>query len=82
MTTVFRFQVGDKVWVRDRRTRGYAVVEAVVREQHTHQDRHPAYPDGEGYALDGELWWDCYPGCRVFATQGEAKAARITEEQP
>lgn len=75
----FRFAVGDKVWVRDlgRNGRGYKIAEATVREQHHHPDRHPSYPNGEGYALDGELWWDCYPGCRVFATKTEAKAARI-----
>ena len=76
----FRFGVGDKVWVRDRRVRGYAIVEATVREQHYHPDRHPFYPDGEGYALDGQLWWDCYPGCRVFATRTEATQARLPKD--
>ncbi len=76
--TQFRFNVGDSVWVRDRGARGgFRIVPAVVREQHNHPGRHPAYPNGEGYALDGQLWWDCYPGCRVFATKGEAIAARI-----
>lgn len=70
----FRFKVGDTVWVRDYR----GVKEATVREQHEHPDRHPFYPHGEGYALDGYLWWDCYPGCRVFATRAEAKAARVS----
>ena len=81
---VHRFKVGDTVWVRDRghhlgsmRGGGYTIVQATVREQHYHPGRHPGYPNGEGYALDGELWWDCYPGCRVFATQAEARAARI-----
>jgi hypothetical protein len=82
MKTVFRFKVGDKVWVRDkghgRNNGGYCIVEATVRERHQHQDRHPFYPNGEGYSLDGELWWDCYPGCRVFATKQEATAARMT----
>lgn len=75
----YRFTVGQKVWVRDvgSNGRGYKIVEATVREQHFHPDRHPSYPDGEGYALDGRLWWDCYPGCRVFATQDEASKARL-----
>lgn len=81
--TIFRFKVGDKVWVRDRGhgagRGGYCIVEATVREQHSHPGRHPAYPNGEGYALDGELWWDCYPGCRVFATKAEATSARMSE---
>ena len=72
---MFRFNVGQKVWVRDRR----GVREAIVREQHNHPSRHPFYPYGEGYALNGNLWWDCYPGCRVFATQAEAKAARVSQ---
>jgi hypothetical protein len=84
---VHRFKVGDKVWVRDRAhgkpnsfnpRGGYCIVEATVREQHDHPGRHPFYPNGEGYALDGNLWWDCYPGCRVFATQAEARAARMS----
>lgn len=84
---VFRFKVGDKVWVRDRRgwsdkakttaRGGYRIVEATVRETHYHPDRHPFYPYGEGYSLDGQLWWDCYPGCRVFATREEATKARL-----
>lgn len=80
----FRFKVGDKVWVRDpahhkgfRGSGGYCIVEATVRELHLHLDRHPFYPNGEGYALYGELWWDCYPGCRVFATRDEALKARM-----
>jgi hypothetical protein len=73
-----RFDVGDSVWVRDRGTHGgFRIVMAKVREQHTHPERHPGYPNGEGYALDGDLWWDCYPGCRVFATKEQAKAAKI-----
>jgi hypothetical protein len=78
---VFRFKVGQKVWVRDRREArgGFRLVPATVREQHYHPDRHPAYPNGEGYSLDGELWWDCYPGCRVFATREEAAKARLSE---
>lgn len=83
MRTKHRFKVGDKVWVRDKAhgngRGGYTIVEATVREQHTHQGRHPFYPNGEGYALDGDLWWDCYPGCRVFATRREAIDARMSE---
>jgi hypothetical protein len=77
--TIFRFNVGDRVWVRDlgKHGRGFCIAQATVREQHRHLDRHPWYPNGEGYALDGFLWWDCYPGCRVFATRAEAAAARI-----
>lgn len=80
MKAQFRFNVGDKVWVRDRCHNGgggYTLVEAAVREQHNHPDRHPGYPNGEGYALDGELWWDCYPGCRVFPTRDQAIAGAI-----
>lgn len=84
---VFRFHVGDKVWVRDRAhgkpgnlngRGGYTIVEATVRELHYHLGRHPFYPNGEGYALDGDLWWDCYPGCRVAATRKEATAIRLS----
>lgn len=76
---VFRFRRGSKVWVRDRGTGrgGYRIVPAKVRERHHHPDRHPGYPRGEGYALDGDLWWDCYPGCRVFTTRDEAIKARL-----
>ena len=75
---VHRFKVGDKVWVRDRREYGgYRIEEATVRECHYHPDRHPRYLFGEGYALDGNLWWNCYPGCRVFATREEAVKARM-----
>jgi len=78
---VFRFNIGDKVWVRDRghgrNGGGYRIVEARVLEAHYHPDRHPFYPNGEGYSLDGDLWWDCYPGCRIFATREEAVKARI-----
>ena len=88
MRTKFRFKVGDKVWVRDhvhpsknkglaRSMGGFSIVQATVRERHQHIDRHPFYPNGEGYALDGELWWDCYPGCRVVATREDAVAARM-----
>jgi hypothetical protein len=78
---VFRFRRGQYVWVRDRsRGRGgYSITRARVRERHLHLDRQPFYPRGEGYALDGDLWWDCYPGCRVFATRAEALAARMTK---
>jgi quercetin dioxygenase-like cupin family protein len=86
---VFRFRVGEKVWVRDHvhpkkkglsaSMGGFTIVQARVRERHHHPDRHPFYPNGEGYALDGELWWDCYPGCRVFATKEEAIKARMGE---
>lgn len=79
---VHRFVAGQKVWVRDkghgRNGGGYRIVEATVREQHYHPGRHPWYPNGEGYSLDGNLWWDCYPGCRVFATRVEAVAARMS----
>lgn len=75
----FRFGIGDEVWVRDRGTHGgYKIEKATVREQHYHPGRHPSYPDGEGYALDGNLWWDCYPGCRVAATRQEALAIRLS----
>lgn len=79
MVNVFRFNVGDTVWVRDRRRvrGGFRLVEAKVRERHYHPSRHPFYPNGEGYSLEGELWWDCYPGCRVFATREEASKARL-----
>jgi len=86
MKTKLRFKVGDKVWVRDRchgkdalsNVRGgYTIVEAVVVERHSHKDRHPAYPNGEGYELDGNLWWSCYPGCRVWKTREQAIAARM-----
>lgn len=78
---LFRFDVGDRVWVKDRgkNGKGYAIKEATVREQHDHPDRHPFYPNGEGYALDGHLWWDCYPGCRVAATRKDAIAIRLSE---
>lgn len=78
---VFRFKRGENVWVRDRShgdgRGGYCIVPAKVRERHYHPGRHPGYPSGEGYALDGELWWDCYPGCRVFKTRQEAIKARL-----
>ncbi len=75
---VFRFQAGESVWVRDRGKRGgYCITQAIVREQHYHPDRDPFYPEGEGYALNGELWWDCYPGCRVFTSREAALKARM-----
>lgn len=80
--SLFRFRVGQTVWVRDYRyPRGCKVVEAKVRELHEHHGRHPWYPNGEGYALDGELWWDCYPGCRVFGAHGEAIAGRLPKNR-
>jgi hypothetical protein len=79
---LFRFEVGQSVWVRDRGAHGgYCITPAIVRERHCHPGRHPAYPNGEGYALDGNLWWDCYPGCRVFGTREEAVAARLSTSQ-
>lgn len=77
---VFRFRVGDKVWVRDKAYHrgGYRIVEAVVEALHAHPDRHPWYPNGEGYQLCGWLWWSCYPGCRVFTTREDALKARMT----
>jgi len=81
---VFRFKRGQYVWVRDaghyknhRGSGGFTIVQARVRERHYHPDRQPFYPNGEGYTLDGYLHWDCYPGCRVFATREEAIAARM-----
>lgn len=77
--TGFRFKVGQKVWVRDRREArgGYRIVEATVADHHYHPGRHPWYPNGEGYDLDGDLWWSCYPGLRVFATRADAIAGRL-----
>lgn len=81
MGAPFRFEVGQTVWVRDRGHHGgFRIEEATVREQHHHPDRHPFYPHGEGYDLDGQLWWSCYPGCRVFATRKEAVEARLDTE--
>lgn len=85
---VHRFKVGQKVWVRDkahyslnsRGRGGYKIEEAVVTELHYHPGRHPFYPHGEGYELDGHLWWSCYPGCRVFGTREEAIVARLDEK--
>lgn len=78
----YRFRPGDRVWVRDKGhgNGGFKIEQATVREVHSHPGREPFYPHGEGYALDGELWWDCYPGCRVWATRKEALAARVTED--
>lgn len=80
---IHRFSVGQTVWVRDKghgsNGSGYKIEQAVVREQHIHPGRQPWYPNGEGYSLDGNLWWDCYPGCRVFATRNEAVNARMTK---
>jgi hypothetical protein len=82
VNNIWRFQMGQAVWVRDFRSpHGVKIVQATVREQHEHGDRHPWYPNGEGYSLDGELWWDCYPGCRVFATQEEAKSGRLPKNE-
>lgn len=76
---VFRFKRGENVWVRDRGVSGgYRIVPAKVRERHYHPGRHPFYLNGEGYALDGYLWWDCYPSCRVFKTRAEAIKARLS----
>jgi hypothetical protein len=76
---VFRFKRGDYVWVRDvsKSGHGYKIEQARVRERHYHPDRNPFYPNGEGYSLDGELWWGCYPGCRVFKTREEDLSARM-----
>lgn len=80
--SIFRFQVGQTVWVRDYRyPRGCKIVEAKVEDQHYHPGRHPWYPNGEGYDLDGDLWWTCYPGCRVFGTREEAAAARLPKDR-
>jgi hypothetical protein len=92
MDTVFRFGIGANVYVVDGQVidfsdrgllkedphvyRSLSIVAATVRELHSHPERDPTYPGGEGYALDGILWWDCYPGSRVFATREEAEAAR------
>jgi hypothetical protein len=77
-----RFKVGDEVLVRDKGAGrgGYRIVKATVVEVHDHPGREPGYPHGEGYELDGELWWSCYPGCRVWATRAEALAARMDME--
>ena len=81
---IFRFKRGQYVWVRDvahhknyRGKGGFTIVQARVRERHYHPERHPFYLNGEGYTLDGYLHWDCYPGCRVFATREEAVSARM-----
>jgi len=80
--TIFRFNVGQTVWVRDYRPEGgYKLEKATVREQHEHPGRHPWYPDGEGYSLDGNLWWDCYPGCRVHATREAARDFRLPKNE-
>lgn len=74
----FRFDIGQTVWVRDKgKHGGFRIVEAKVEDHHYHPDRHPFYPNGEGYDLSGNLWWSCYPGCRVFGTRAEASAARL-----
>jgi hypothetical protein len=57
------------------------VVQAKVLERHEHAGRHPWYPNGEGYDLEGQLWWTCYPGCRVFATREEALAGRLPKNE-
>lgn len=78
---VHRFAIGETVWVRDRGRNGGGVSleEAIVLERHYHPDRHPYYPNGEGYVLDGELWWSCYSGCRVFKTREEVSRARLNK---
>lgn len=77
----FRFTVGQKVWVRDRRAArgGFRIVEATVVGHHYHPGRHPWYPNGEGYDLKGNLYWTCYPGLRVFATRAKAVAGRLPQ---
>ncbi len=79
-----KFATPMMILVRDRgRGRGgYKIEEATVLELHYHPGRHPWYPNGEGYDLEGNLWWTCYPGCRVFATRAEAIAARLSEIKP
>lgn len=95
-TERFRFKVGDKVFVRDVSLSGSGfriVGPVVVQEVHSHPGRSPFYPHGEGYAFgyagigteqeheaQPGLWWDCYPGCRVWATRAEAIRARLTLE--
>jgi hypothetical protein len=75
----FRFAVGQTVWVRDRTAgRGYKITQATVRTRHYYPCGHPFCPKGEGYALDGDLWLDCYPVCRVFATREGALSARLS----
>jgi hypothetical protein len=77
---IFRFKRGETVWVRDHPHKspgGFTIVKARVIERHYHPGRHPGYPGGEGYRLQGDLWWDCYPGVRVHKTRDHAIAARI-----
>jgi len=75
------------------RMRGFRIRgPVVIQEVHSHPGRHPFYPGGEGYSFNysgvgseadneaqDDLWWDCYPGSRVWATREEASAARVSE---
>jgi hypothetical protein len=74
--TKFRFNVGDTVWVRDRRLGrgGYRLVEATVEERS--YEIYNNWP--EWYLLDGDLYWREYPGCRVFRTREEARKTRLS----
>ena len=90
--TTFRFGVGDKIFVIDgsiidftdiglmasehHEYKNLTIKSAVVRDLHSHPERMPYYPCGEGYSLSGNLMWDCYHGSRVFANYEEAELAR------
>jgi len=81
--TQFRFNVGDTVFVIDgtivdftdralvlaekHEYKKLPIVKAIVREQHHHSD-------DERYTFSSKnTLWDCYPGCRVFATLEQAQ---------